>query len=67
MNSLFIATSNDMGDFRAGTVATVLGPVTTVFLGGVMATGVVIGGYLLSPTLRRLQRLTDAAVADSEK
>ncbi|MEM7704566.1 MAG: MFS transporter [Pseudomonadota bacterium] len=67
VNSLFIATSNDMGDFRAGTVATVLGPVTTVFLGGVMATGVVIGGYLLAPTLRRLQRLTDAAVADSEK
>ncbi|MEM9172172.1 MAG: MFS transporter [Pseudomonadota bacterium] len=60
VNSLFIATSNDAGDFRAGAVATVLGPVTTVMLGGVMAAVVTVGGFILAPTLRRLQRVTDA-------
>jgi len=60
VNSLFIATSNDMGDFRAGSVATLLGPVGTVLVGGLMAIGVVAGGYLLSPALRRLDRITDA-------
>ncbi|MEO1036631.1 MAG: MFS transporter [Pseudomonadota bacterium] len=60
VNSLFIATSNDMGDFRAGTVATLLGPVATAFVGGLMAVGVAVGGYFLFPTLRRLDRLTDA-------
>ena len=60
VNSLFIATSNDMGDFRAGAVAAWFGPVVTVFAGGVMAIGIVVGGYYLFPTLRRLDRLTDA-------
>ncbi|MEL7538342.1 MAG: MFS transporter [Pseudomonadota bacterium] len=60
VNSLFIATSNDMGDFRAGTVATLLGPVATAFVGGLMAVGVAVGGYFLFPTLRQLDRLTDA-------
>ncbi|MDX1480274.1 MAG: MFS transporter, partial [Woeseiaceae bacterium] len=60
VNSLFIATSNDMGDFRAGTVATLLGPVATVLTGGLMAVGVALGGYLLFPKLRRLDRITDA-------
>jgi MFS family permease len=60
VNSLFIATSNEMGSFRAGTVATVIGPIATVLAGGLMAVGVVIGGYLLFPTLRRLDRITDA-------
>lgn len=60
VNSLFIATSNDLGDFRAGAVATFVGPVATVLAGGFMAAGVVVGAYLLFPTLRQLDRLTDA-------
>ncbi len=60
VNALFIATSNDLGDFRAGTVATFLGPVATVLTGGIMAAGVVAGALLLFPTLRRLDRITDA-------
>ena len=60
VNSLFIATSNDVGDFRAGTVATVLAPVTTVLLGGFMALAVVFGGYFLFPKLRGLDRITDS-------
>lgn len=61
VNSLFIATSNDAGAFRAGAVATALGPISTVLLGGAMAVGVVIGGYFLFPNLRRLDRITDSS------
>ena len=63
VNSLFIASSNDIGDFRAGTVAMLIGPVATVLTGGLMALGVALGGYLLFPTLRKLDRVTDAAAA----
>jgi len=60
VNFLFIHTSNDFGDFRAGAAAAFWGPVTTVLVGGVTALGVCLGGYLLFPTLRRLDRLADA-------
>lgn len=60
VNSLFIATSNDLGDFRAGSVAALIGPVAAVLTGGLMAAGVALGGYLLFPTLRKLDRITDA-------
>lgn len=60
VNSLFIATSNDLGDFRAGAVAALLGPVATVLTGGVMAMAVACGGYFLFPKLRALDLVTDA-------
>lgn len=60
VNSLFIATSNDMGDFRAGSVAALLGPVATVLIGGVMAMAVALGGYFLFPKLRALDLISDA-------
>jgi MFS family permease len=67
VNSLFIATSNDMGSFRAGAVATVLGPVATVLVGGLMSVGVVVGAWWLFPTLRRLDRITDADRLSQER
>ena len=60
VNFLFIHTSNDLGDFRAGAAATFWGPVTTVIVGGITALCVCLGGYLLFPQLRRLDRLADA-------
>ena len=60
MNSFFISTSNDLGDFRAGAVAALIGPVATVLAGGIMAAAVVLGGYVLFPALRGLDRMTDA-------
>lgn len=66
VNSLFISTSNDMGDFRAGAVAAVIGPAAAVLIGGFMAAAVAIGGYAVFPTLRRLDRLTDASVDSNE-
>ena len=60
VNSLFIATSNDVGGFRSGAVAAAIGPVATVMTGGLMALVVVAAGYWLFPTLRRLDRVTSA-------
>ncbi len=59
VNSLFIASSNNLGDFRSGSVATFLGPVETVLTGGFMALAIAFGGYFVFPTLRRLDRMTD--------
>jgi len=60
VNMLFIGISNEMGDFRAGSVAAVLGPVLTVLAGAGMAFMVTLGGYKLFPELRNLDKLTDA-------
>lgn len=57
VNSLFIITSNKMGDFRAGAVASILSPVATVTLGGVMALGVVVLGYFWFPEIRKVDRM----------
>lgn len=59
VNSIFVASSNDIGDFRAGAVAAVIPPVAAVALGGVMALLVTIAGYYLFPKIRKLDRLTD--------
>jgi hypothetical protein len=62
VNMLFIGISNEMGDFRAGSVAALLGPVLTVISGAGLAFAVAIGGYKLFPKLYNLDLLTDAEV-----
>ncbi len=59
VNSLFIASSNDLGDFRSGAAASMIGPVAAAVTGGFLALSVALGGYCLSPKLRRLDRLQD--------
>ena len=61
VNSIFIASSNEMGDVRAGGAAAFFGPVATACAGGFMALGVVCIGFLAFPRLRHLDRLADAA------
>lgn len=65
VNMLFIGVSNELGDFRAGSVAAVLGPVMTVVAGAGMALIVALGGFKLFPELRNLDRITDAEVKDN--
>ena len=65
VNMLFIGISNEMGDFRGGAVAAVIGPVLTVLTGAVLAFAVTAGGYMLFPGLRKLDKLTDAKVNDT--
>jgi len=67
VNTIFIATSNQMGDFRSGSVAALTTPIAAVAVGGIMALGVAIGGYFLFPNIRRLDRLADAGGASSAR
>jgi MFS family permease len=67
VNAIFISSSNEMGDVRAGSAAAILGPVTTVFIGGLAALGVAVGGWYLFPKLRHLDRLTDLCPPEDTK
>jgi len=53
---MFIGTSNELGEFRAGVAARYLGAVPAVVWGGVACFGVVLAYTALLPTLRRLDR-----------
>jgi len=54
------ASSNQLGDFRAGFVASVLATIATVAIGALMALGIAIGGYYLLPNIRNLDKLAGA-------
>ncbi len=57
LNGLFIACSNDLGDFRAGSASALLGPFYAVLLGGVMALGVVGFSAVKFKSLRELREI----------
>lgn len=60
VNSLFIGTSNQLGEFESGTLAALVGPVAAVVAGGV-GTLVVVGAVALKwPEVRRMGRLDEA-------
>jgi len=59
VNSIFIASSNQLGDFRSGSMASLFSPVATVALGGVMALGVVVFGAFAFPQIRKFDRFED--------
>ncbi len=56
VNSMFIATSNQLGDFRAGTAAALLGTGPAIVLGGVTALVVTMAWMRLFPSIVRLER-----------
>ena len=66
VNSLFIASSNDLGDFRAGAVAATIGTVPAVLAGAGMAYLITLAGYLSCRKLRALDRLEDAEYGSSQ-
>lgn len=55
VNSMFIGASNELGEFRAGVSARLVGLVPTVAWGGVACLGVVFAYIALFPSLRRLR------------
>ena len=59
VHMLFVGTSNELGDFRAGVVAAWLGAVPAVIAGGVCTLAVVALWSWLFPELRRVERLAD--------
>ena len=60
INSLFIGTSNQLGEFESGTLAGFVGPVWAVALGGLGTIGVVLLWTQLFPQLPKVQTFKDA-------
>ena len=61
VNSTFIGASNELGEFRAGTVAELMGPIGTVVVGGVGTLLVAALWFRSFPSLAHRDRLMDAA------
>ena len=57
VNSTFIVTSNQLGEFRAGTMAAWLGPAGSVVAGGIGTLAVVALGLWMFPALARRDKL----------
>lgn len=57
VNMVFVGASNELGEFRAGTMAALIGTVPAVVLGGVGAIGVAGLWAWLFPELRKARRL----------
>lgn len=57
VNSLFIGTSNQLGEFESGMLAGFLGPVAAGVIGGVGTLAVVAIWMTAFPVLRRIERL----------
>jgi len=57
VNMVFIGASNELGEFRAGSMAALIGAVPAVIVGGVGAVGIAALWAALFPGLRRIQRL----------
>ena len=62
VNSLFIGTSNQLGEFESGVTAALLGPVGAVVLGGMGTVLVAIAWSRLFPSLARIDSI-EAATA----
>ena len=65
VNSIFIGTSNQLGEFRAGVMAAWLTPVSAVLVGGIGTLLVVAAGAMLFPTLRTVDRMEDIGPRES--
>ncbi|MBC7936228.1 MAG: MFS transporter [Rhizobacter sp.] len=55
VNSMFINSSNELGQFESGLAAKLMGTVTSVIFGGCMTLGVVIFTWFKAPSLRKME------------
>jgi MFS family permease len=55
VNSMFINSSNEFGQFESGLMAKLLGVVPSVIFGGCMTVAVVITTWFKAPTLRKME------------
>lgn len=55
VNSMFINSSNELGQFESGLTAKLMGTVTSVVFGGCMTLAVVIFTWFKSPSLRKME------------
>ncbi|MEE5128845.1 MFS transporter [Pseudomonas alliivorans] len=64
VNMLFIGSSNELGEFRAGTSASLIGAIPAAIMGGVCTLGVVGAWMTGFKTLRQVDRFADATPAE---
>ncbi len=57
VNSVFTGASNEIGEARAGVMATMIGPIGAVVFGGVCSILVAIGCWKLFPSLTNVERM----------
>ena len=57
VNAVFVGASNELGEFRAGTMAHLIGTVPAVWVGGLAAIGVAALWSVLFPELRKARHL----------
>ena len=55
VNSMFINSSNELGQFESGVAAKLLGVVPSVIFGGCMTIAVVIVTWIKAPALRKME------------
>jgi hypothetical protein len=55
VNSIFINSSNELGQFESGVAATALGTVPSVIFGGCMTLLVVVVTWFKAPGLRKFE------------
>ncbi|MCW8132313.1 MAG: MFS transporter [Planctomycetota bacterium] len=67
VNTVFIASSNELGQVESGTVAHYFGPVFAVVSGGIGTILVVLGAAVLWPEIRTLGHLHDEKPAEPPK
>ena len=53
VNTMFISSSNELGDFESGVMAHLIGPVRAVVVGGTITLSVVALTFWRAPQLRR--------------
>jgi len=63
VNSVFIGTSNEIGELESGVAAQLLGPILAVAGGGAITIGIVLLVALRWPIVRRLKHLEDLQAA----
>lgn len=66
VNSVFISTSNEIGELESGLVAQWLGPIITVAGGGAVTIGVVATIALMAPRLRHLRVLEELTPVEDQ-
>ncbi len=59
VNSMFIGSSNEIGEFESGATASLMGTVPAVIFGGCMTCLVVITTYFVSPSIRNMHLKED--------
>lgn len=66
VNNIFIGSSNELGGYRAGSMAAWLGPIPSVLYGGLAALTATAAVALSFPGVRALGRLKDIPPADTK-